>query len=141
MYKTETLNDLMRTAYMLLKAVNEKYVCTLANNTCVPCKGHIPPMVKDQINAFLSKLKSSWVVNSAGHLYKEFKFPDFVSAMKFANNITKIAEQEGHHPNLHLTWGFCGCEIWTHKIEGLTESDFFLAAKIELLSSSKDNDE
>lgn len=113
-------------------------VCELANNKCIPCRGGTPPLPKNAANSLLVKLASGWSINKAGHLYKEYKFSDFVSAMKFANRVTEIAEQEGHHPDLHIAWGLCACEIWTHKINGLSESDFFLAAKIELLIQPKE---
>ena len=119
----------------------KKEVCNLANSQCVPCQGETIPMTREKTQPFLQKLKSGWVINDLGHLYKEFIFPDFMFAMKFANNIAIIAEQEGHHPNLYIVWGSCACEIWTHKIEGLSESDFYLAAKIELLSFSEKKDE
>jgi 4a-hydroxytetrahydrobiopterin dehydratase len=114
----------------------DKEVCNLANSKCVPCQGGTLPMSKRKTQSLLRKLKSGWIINNIGHLYKKFVFPDFIFAMKFANDIAIIAEQEGHHPNLYIAWGYCVCEIWTHKISGLSESDFYLAAKIESLSLS-----
>lgn len=103
----------------------------LANKSCIPCKGDTPHLEEDKIKKLLSEIGSGWALNETGHLYKIYKFNDFMKPMDFANKIAKIAEQEGHHPNLAITWGQCGVEIWTHKINGLTESDFILAAKIE----------
>jgi len=117
--------------------LNKEVVCSLANNTCTPCQGGIPPLSKKKAENLLQKLRSGWLINNLGHLYKEYRFLNFISAMDFANNIAAIAEKEGHHPDIHISWGFCSCEIWTHKIKGLSESDFFLAAKIELLFEEK----
>src|SRR5437870_209241 len=102
----------------------------LINKSCVPCKGGTPPLDKAIANKFLTELGASWEINAAGHVYRQFKFENFMEAMIFANKIAEIAEKEGHHPDLAITWGQCGVEIWTHKINGLTESDFILAAKI-----------
>jgi len=74
-----------------------------------------------------------WTVENGHHLQKSYDFPDFVSALAFVNRVGALAEQEGHHPDVHLTWGKVRIQIWTHKIDGLTESDFILAAKIEEL--------
>jgi 4a-hydroxytetrahydrobiopterin dehydratase len=74
---------------------------------------------------------ADWDVINEHHLTKTFKFPDFLKALDFVNRVGAIAEQEGHHPDLHLSWGKVGVETWTHKIDGLTESDFILAAKID----------
>jgi 4a-hydroxytetrahydrobiopterin dehydratase len=91
-------------------------------------------MQVDETKPLLAELGSSWSVNSAGHLRREYEFSDFAQALRFANVVGEIAEQEGHHPDLHVGWGRCGIEIWTHKIHGLTRSDFVLAAKIERAS-------
>ena len=68
---------------------------------------------------------------SEGHLQRTYEFADFAAALAFANRVGAIAEEQGHHPDLYVAWGKCGVEIWTHKIDGLTESDFFLAAKVD----------
>ena len=107
-------------------------VC-LADKTCIPCKGGVPPLDANSCEVLLQKLGNEWSLNTDGHLYKAYQFNDFTSAMELANQITDIAEQQGHHPDLHISWGSCGVEIWTHKISGLSESDFILAAKIERL--------
>ena len=82
-----------------------------------------------KIQEMLYQLKPGWHVNSQGHLERLYQFPDFARALEFANKVGAIAEAEGHHPDLSIAWGKCKVEIWTHKIEGLTESDFYLAAK------------
>jgi len=106
-------------------------ICSLSEKKCIPCDGGVPPLQKKEIDKLLAELQSEWQVNELGHLYKKYKFSNFIKAMEFANKIAAIAEQEAHHPDLTISWGACNVEIWTHKINGLTESDFILAAKIE----------
>lgn len=104
---------------------------SLADQKCIPCRGGVPPMEREPANAMLKELASGWAINDAGHLERTYSFENFVDAMAFANKVGEIAEDEGHHPDLYVAWGKCGVEIWTHKISGLTESDFFLAAKAD----------
>jgi 4a-hydroxytetrahydrobiopterin dehydratase len=103
----------------------------LADQQCVPCRGGVPPLPAERSAALLRELEPGWVLNERGHLLRGYEFRDFAAALDFANRVGAIAEQQGHHPDLHVAWGRCGVEIWTHKIDGLTESDFFLAAKID----------
>jgi 4a-hydroxytetrahydrobiopterin dehydratase len=103
----------------------------LASRTCVPCKGGVPPLKGSELQA-LERQVAGWKVINEHHLVKTFTFPDFVKALAFVNRIGDIAEQQGHHPDIYLTWGKVEVQIWTHKIDGLTESDFILAAKIDL---------
>jgi 4a-hydroxytetrahydrobiopterin dehydratase len=91
----------------------------------------VPPLTKARIDELLPQLETGWSLNSAGHLVRDYEFGDFAAAMAFANRVGDIAEEQGHHPDLHVSWGRVGVEIWTHKIDGLTESDFFLAAKTD----------
>lgn len=104
---------------------------SLAEKTCVPCRGGVPPLNRQQFEAMLSEL-DGWEAKDDKRLEKSFEFADFASAMRLANAIAEIAEQEGHHPDLLVRWGELKVELWTHKIDGLTESDFILAAKIDL---------
>ena len=104
---------------------------SLAEKSCVPCRGGVPPMPWPQIQELLQQLKPGWHVNPPGHLERTYQFPDFANALDFVNKVGAIAEAEGHHPDLYLSWGKCKVEIWTHKIGGLTESDFYLAAKVD----------
>lgn len=108
-----------------------KQTCELSQKKCIPCHGGISPLVEPEIVTLLNKLQSTWQVNALGHLINSYKFKNFVAAMEFANKITTIAEEEGHHPDLTISYGQCSVEIWTHKINGLSESDFILAAKID----------
>ncbi len=103
----------------------------LADQACIPCRGGVPPLEADRIDSLLSQLDDAWSLNDAGHLERTYKFKNFVAAMAFANAVSDIAESQNHHPDLHIGWGRCTVEIWTHKISGLTESDFFFAAKVE----------
>lgn len=102
----------------------------LAQRTCVPCKGGVPPLKGEEL-ANLARQVRGWKVLEDHHISKSFDFPDFVSALKFVNAIGAVAEQQGHHPDIVLRWGSVTVTIWTHKIDGLTESDFILAAKID----------
>ncbi|HUI81238.1 MAG TPA: 4a-hydroxytetrahydrobiopterin dehydratase [Bryobacteraceae bacterium] len=103
---------------------------SLAEKHCVPCRGGVPPLTGEALDNLKSQV-SGWDVVNGHHLRKNYAFPDFLKALDFVNRAGAIAEQEGHHPDLYLSWGKVGVEIWTHKINGLTESDFILAAKID----------
>jgi len=86
-------------------------------------------MVRAKTDEMLKQLDSGWSLNPDGHLERLYKFKDFAQALAFVNKIGAIAEEEGHHPDLYLAWGKCRVELWTHKINGLTQSDFYMAAK------------
>jgi len=105
---------------------------SLVNKSCSPCDRGILPLTSDKIKNLLEELGNNWALNSAGHLYKEYIFTNFMASMVFANKIAVIAEAEDHHPDLKIAWGMCAVEIWTHIVDGLTENDFILAAKIEV---------
>ncbi len=106
----------------------------LAAKRCVPCRGGVPPLTGPALEALLAQLgPNGWRGVRGHHLEKSFGFPDFAQALAFVNRIGALAEEEGHHPDLHLSWGQVRVEIWTHKIDGLTESDFVLAAKVDRL--------
>ena len=104
---------------------------SLADNTCVPCRGGVPPLSADRTQALLKELGRGWSLNGAGHLERLYTFKDFAQALAYVNKVGAVAEAEGHHPDLYLAWGKCKVEIWTHKINGLTESDFYMAAKAD----------
>ncbi len=103
----------------------------LANRVCVPCKGGIPPLKGKELKALQNQLGNGWTVINEHHLKKKWKFDDFESALNFTNKIGSLAEDQGHHPDIYLAWGKVEIKMWTHKISGLTESDFILAAKID----------
>jgi len=102
----------------------------LAEKTCVPCRGGVPPLNADEIK-HLTPQVDNWNVIKNHHIEKEFRFPDFKTALDFVNRVGAVAEEQGHHPDIYLAWGKARVTIWTHKIDGLTESDFILAAKID----------
>lgn len=105
----------------------------LADQTCVPCKGGVPPLKEDAIQTLHAQVPA-WDVPKGHHLFRVFKFPDFKTALDFVNRAGAVAEEQGHHPDLLLAWGKVEVTIYTHKIDGLTESDFVLAAKLDRLA-------
>ena len=113
---------------------NRRGMSDLAGKTCMPCKGGVPPLPHVESAKLLRRLGGTWEVIDGHHLAKTYTFPDFASALAFVNRIGAIADEQGHHPDIRLGWGQVGVEIWTHKIDGLTESDFILAAKIDVAS-------
>ena len=104
----------------------------LSAKTCVPCRGGVPPLTGEASEGLLKEL-SGWEVVDQHHLEKGYSFDDFRQALDFVNRVGELAESEGHHPDIYLAWGKVRIQIWTHKIDGLTESDFILAAKIDEL--------
>lgn len=104
----------------------------LAKKDCVPCRGGVPPLNGAQL-AELEQQVQGWETVNEHHISKTFKFPDFVQALAFVNQVGELAEQQGHHPDIYLAWGKVQITVWTHAIDGLTESDFILAAKIDQL--------
>jgi 4a-hydroxytetrahydrobiopterin dehydratase len=107
-------------------------IVNLAEKTCVPCRGGVPPLEGEELQKMEAQVLG-WQVVEGHHLSKSFTFPDFVTALAFVNRVGEVAEQQGHHPDLFLSWGKVEVKTWTHKIDGLTESDFILAAKIDRL--------
>lgn len=104
----------------------------LASKTCVPCRGGVPPLKSEEL-ASLQKQVDGWNVVEEHHITKTFKFRDFREALKFVNRVGELAEEQGHHPDIFLAWGKAGITLWTHAIDGLTESDFIMAAKMDQL--------
>lgn len=105
----------------------------LAEKKCVPCRGGVPPLHGEEVEK-LQAAVPRWTVEREHHIHREFKFPDFKEALNFVNRVGAVAEEEGHHPDILLSWGKAKFTLWTHKVDGLTESDFILAAKIDRLS-------
>ncbi|HTR46514.1 MAG TPA: 4a-hydroxytetrahydrobiopterin dehydratase [Verrucomicrobiae bacterium] len=104
----------------------------LAAKNCVPCRGGVPPLAGGELEA-LARQVPEWKVVDGHHIVRLFKFPNFVQALAFVNKVGDLAEQQGHHPDILLAWGKAEITTWTHSINGLTESDFILAAKIDRL--------
>jgi 4a-hydroxytetrahydrobiopterin dehydratase len=99
----------------------------------VPCRGGTQPLRGAALADLLARLGGGWRVEGEHHLEKQFRFRDFAAALAFANRIGALADEQSHHPDLHVGWGRLGVRIFTHVIDGLTESDFVLAAKIDRL--------
>jgi len=104
----------------------------LANNECIPCKGGVPPLKGSALSDMQAQLGNGWAVADEHHLEKEYTFSNFVDALAFTNKVGEIAEAQNHHPDILTTWGKTKVTIWTHKIDGLTESDFYFAAKCDV---------
>ena len=108
----------------------------LASKTCVPCRGGVPPLKGAELAKLQAQVNDAWKVVQEHHLIRIFPFPDFQKALDFVNQVGAIAEGQGHHADIYLTWGRAEVKIWTHKIDDLTESDFILAAKIDDLQGT-----
>lgn len=104
----------------------------LASKACVPCRGDVPPLRGAELEELARQLPG-WGVVEEHHLRKEFRFKNFREALDFVNRVGELAEEQAHHPDIDFGWGRVGITIYTHKIDGLTESDFVLAAKIDRL--------
>ena len=114
----------------------KREIMNLAEKHCVPCRGGVPPLRGEELERMKAQVPG-WRVVDNHHLSRARTFPDFKTALEFVNRVGALAEAEGHHPDLYLSWGKVEVEIWTHKINGLTESDFILAAKIDQLPSGR----
>ena len=105
----------------------------LAKKKCVPCEGGVKPYTPQEAQVMLKKVSKDWMLIDDAHLLvKEFRFKDFAQAMAFANKVADIANAEDHHPELGVGWGRVSVELTTHAIDGLSENDFILAAKIDM---------
>ncbi len=103
----------------------------LASRECVPCKGGVPPLREEELEAFSRQLDSGLQVVREHHLEKDYSFSTYRDAVEFVNRVAAIAEEQNHHPDILLGWRKVKVAVWTHKIDGLTESDFIFAAKAE----------
>ena len=115
------------------QADRKEIMSDLSQKECVPCKGGVPPLKGAELARLSGQLAAAWRVVSEHHLECEFKFPDFRHALAFTNQVGQVAESQNHHPDIYLAWGKVKLTLWTHKIDGLTESDFVFAAKVDLL--------
>ncbi len=109
----------------------------LAARSCVPCHGGVPPLEGEELEKYHHELGHGWAVVAGHHLEKEFTFPDFRTALEFVIRVGEMCEEQGHHGDLLLRWGKVKLSVWTHKIDGLTESDFIWAAKAEELYTAR----
>lgn len=105
--------------------------CDLSEKNCVPCRGGVPPLKGESLKELHRALGESWKVIDEHHLEKDYLFKNFREALDFTNKMGEIAEREGHHPDIVLSYGKVKVLLWTHKIDGLSESDFILAAKYD----------
>lgn len=120
---------------------NRVHVNDLAQKTCVPCRGGVPPLTPEQMAPLLGQIDADWHVverpdpkrGTVTLLERTYRTADFAEALRAAVRVGEIAEEQQHHPDLHVAWGRLGVDIWTHKIGGLTESDFIFAAKCDLV--------
>jgi 4a-hydroxytetrahydrobiopterin dehydratase len=103
----------------------------LAARSCVSCRGGVPRLKGAALKPLLTGLDGKWKMAKKHHLEKEYRFKDFREALAFTNRVGALAEKQGHHPDLELGWGRVKVTLWTHKVDGLTENDFVMAAKIE----------
>jgi 4a-hydroxytetrahydrobiopterin dehydratase len=106
----------------------------LAQKNCVPCKGGVPPLKGNDLARLARELGEDWRVVNEHHLEREYKFENFRQALDFTNQVGELAEQQNHHPDIYLAWGRVKLTLWTHKIDGLTESDFVFAAKVNQIA-------
>jgi 4a-hydroxytetrahydrobiopterin dehydratase len=124
----------MRQGFIEARGFREKEyaMADLAAKTCVPCRGGVPPLKGAELEK-LGRELPDWKIVNEHHIARGFKFPDFRTALDFVDKVGALAEEQGHHPDIFLAWGKVEITIWTHKIDGLTESDFILGAKIDRL--------
>ncbi len=104
----------------------------LASKACVPCKGDTPPLKGEEIEGFRRQVPE-WEVVEEHHLRRRLRFKNFREALDFVNRVGELAEEQGHHPDVGFGWGYAEVTVWTHKIDGLTDSDFVFAAKVDVL--------
>ena len=110
--------------------------CSLGAKKCVPCQGGVEPLKGENLKEYAQQLGAGWSVVEEHHLEKQFKFKNFREALDFTNKVGELAESEGHHPDIYLAWGKVKVILLTHKIGGLHENDFIMAAKIDSLNES-----
>lgn len=132
----EVVPDLKKPILIMNPVINIKIMdiqtkSGLAEKKCVPCEGNIPPLGEKEIAELKKEISGDWKVVENKKLFREFSFVNFKHTMDFVNKVADIAEEEGHHPDMHVHYGSVEVELWTHSIGGLSENDFILAAKIE----------
>lgn len=103
----------------------------LAERSCVPCSAETPALVGRELEELRARVDDRWEVVDEHHLQAMVSFEDFQGALDFTNRVGEVAEEEGHHPEICLTWGEARVKLWTHAIDGLSENDFILAAKVD----------
>ncbi len=106
----------------------------LDQNTCVPCRGGVPPLTADEAGKLLQQTPGWELLDNVTRIRRTFRFDKFMSAMAFARKVGELAEKEGHHPDITFGWGYCTVLFYTHKIKGLHQNDFVMAAKVNALA-------
>jgi 4a-hydroxytetrahydrobiopterin dehydratase len=107
---------------------------SLTQKTCVPCQGGIPPLTADEAKGYMDEAPG-WTLSAASdRISRKFSFGDFAAALDFVNRVGALAEEEGHHPDIGFGWGYADITFFTHKIKGLHENDFIMAAKVNALA-------
>lgn len=107
----------------------------LSQKICTACSGDEPALTAIESEEKMEEIDDSWEIEDNHHIFRSFDFDDFKSALDFVNSVGEIAEEQGHHPNIHLEWGEAQVKLYTHKIDGLHENDFIMAARIDELYS------
>jgi 4a-hydroxytetrahydrobiopterin dehydratase len=120
-------------AMCYIHANRQEFMSGLAEKDCVPCRGGVARLQGNELAALRQQLPTGWQVRDEHQLEKEFTFKDFRDALAFTNRVGELAEAQGHHPDIYLAWGKVKLTIWTHQVDGLTESDFIMAAKADRL--------
>jgi 4a-hydroxytetrahydrobiopterin dehydratase len=105
----------------------------LSKKKCIPCEGGIPPLTRNQVAEYKKQIPDDWKITQNKKISKEYSFVNYKHTMDFVNKVANLAEKEGHHPVMHVHFGKVLIELWTHAINGLSENDFIMAAKIERL--------
>ena len=116
-----------------MESDSQNNTCMLSDRECVPCKGNVPPIKGETLQRYQNELAGDWKLIDEQRLEKEYKFKNFRQALDFTVRVGELAERVGHHPDIFLAWGQVKLVIWTHKIQGLSEADFVLAAKADRL--------
>ncbi len=109
---------------------NKTNIMKLEKRKCKPCEGGVPPLTEDEIMEYITVVKG-WIVKDNKKIAREFNFVNFKHTMGFVNEVARLAEEEGHHPVMHVSYGSVEVELWTHAVDGLSENDFIMAAKID----------
>lgn len=105
----------------------------LAQQTCTPCRGGVPPLTVSEAEVLLSQAAGWRLLDSGSRLERRFPFQTFAAALVFVNRVGDLAETEGHHPDISFGWGYANIQFYTHKINGLHENDFIMATKVNAL--------
>jgi|TARA_Y100000310_G_scaffold224384_1_gene226200 4a-hydroxytetrahydrobiopterin dehydratase len=108
----------------------------LSSKQCIPCRGGVPPLKGAELDQLRDQIDDGWEIIDEHHLSRSFKFKNFAAALGYVNRVGEMADEQQHHPDIYLAWGKVRVEVWTHKIDGLTESDFIFAARADQLVQS-----